>query len=202
MKSKKTSSRSSTSGRSSSKSSCSTTKPSRKSVTTPAQKFRQQSATKSRSFNLKNSAPKPKQSTHKIPNAIMSKAYNNSKSNNVKKDIIGHAHSSGNIMYSSNNKNHSKMERDLANSKGGNGSGGSNNNYKQSSVSQKGGSMETSLKKLREVQTSAASTQVLRTIRNSGDGFNAVVAGLDKRTFNKPSEKQQINIARKNIKLL
>ncbi|KAG2382171.1 hypothetical protein C9374_005373 [Naegleria lovaniensis] len=162
-------------------------KPSR---TTPSQQFRQLSATQSRSFSLKNSPPRPtQQSTHKIPNSVLSRAHENTSFKSVRRDLLGHAHSSSNIMYSSNNKAHSEMERNL-----------SSNNYHSSSVRQKGGSIANSMKKLHSIQNSSATTHVMREMRHSGEGYNAVVASFDKRTFQNPSEKKQINIARRNLK--
>ena len=151
-------------------------------------RFRQQSATESRSNDLKNSPNySDQESCHKTPNSILGNAYNNTTSSNVRSDIMGFAHSSDNIMYSGNNKSHSAMERDLGSS-----------NYHASSVYQKGGSIENSLSKLHDSQSSSATTHVMREMRNSGEGYNSVVAGLDKRTFNSESEKQQIDIARRN----
>ena len=153
-------------------------------------KFRKQSATKSRSYSLKNKPTRSnQQSCHKIPNAIMGNAHHKTSHNNVRKDLMGHAHSSSNIIYSSNNHNHSKMERRL-----------SSNSYTQADVRQKGGSIGNSLRKLHHVQNSAATSHVMRELRHSGGGNNAVVAGFDKRTFNNSSEKQQIGIARRTVK--
>ncbi|EFC36920.1 hypothetical protein NAEGRDRAFT_82098 [Naegleria gruberi] len=154
-----------------------------------SQQFRQQSATENRSSNLKNNPTRSdQQSTHKIPNSILSDAYNNTSYSNVQNDVMSFAHSSSNIMYSSNNPSHSQMERNLA-----------TDNYTQASVNQKGGSIGNALGKMHHEQSSSATTNVMREMRNSGEGYNAVVAGLDKRTFNNPSEKQQIDIARRNL---
>ena len=78
------------------------------------------------------------------------------------------------------------MERDL-----------SRPNYRQSSVTQKGASIGNALKNLRNNQQSSATTHVMREMRVAGAGYNRLVAGLDKRTYNSPSEKKQIDMARR-----
>ena len=126
-----------------------------------SQQFRQQSATQSRSFDLKNSPTRSdQQSTHKLPNSILSDAYNTTSYSNVQNDIIGVAHSSSNIMYSTNNPSHSQQENNLA-----------SDNYTQASVNQKGGSIENALENLHNEQSSSATTNVMREMRNSGEGI-------------------------------
>jgi hypothetical protein len=154
------------------------------------QDFRKKSQAASRSYSVKNDPPTPNhQSAHKVPNAFAANAYNNTSYENVRKDIMGWAHSDGNIIYSQNNSGHTQQERDLANT-----------NYHQASVNQKGASIAKGLENLHDVQDSAASTHIMRTLRDQGPGYTEVVAHLDKRTFNNPSEKQQIDIARRDAK--
>ncbi|EFA78758.1 hypothetical protein PPL_08219 [Heterostelium album PN500] len=149
-----------------------------------SKQFRQQSATESRSIDLKNNPTRDDQeSCHKIPNSILKESYNNTTSQAAKNDIMGHAHSTNNIFYSTNNNQHSQQEYNLQ-----------SDNYTQSSVYGKGGQIENSLYKLHHTQDSAATTNIMRTMINSGPGYTEIVANLDKRQFNNPSEKQQIDI--------
>lgn len=129
------------------------------------------------------------ESCHKTPNYIVHAAYTSTSSESTKKDLMAFAHSSSNIIYSGNNKNHSAMERDLASS-----------SPSAASIRQKGGSIQTSLRRLHDSQSSAATTAVMRKLRASGAGNNAAVANMDKRTFNTPSEKKQIDLARQKAK--
>lgn len=152
-----------------------------------AQDFRRASQAKKNSPDVKKTPTHSHQeSCHKTPNSIVYKAYASTSSSSTQKDLMAFSHSSSNIIYSANNKNHSAMERNLASS-----------SPTAAAVRQKGGSIQTSLKGLHDTQASAATTAVMREMRQSGDGYKTVVASMDKRTFNTPSEKKQIDIARR-----
>jgi hypothetical protein len=148
--------------------------------------FREKSKTQMRSNDLKASPPAGHVAAHKVPNASLAKAHDAARSQVQKDDIMGHAHSRGNIIYSTNNDDHSRQERDLSSA-----------NYHAASVQQKGGSIANSLEKMRENSRSSNSTAtVMRTLTNEGDGYKKVVANLDKRTFNSDAEKREIDRAR------
>ncbi|KYQ94270.1 hypothetical protein DLAC_04569 [Tieghemostelium lacteum] len=151
-----------------------------------SKKFRKESATVLRSYDLKNTPTYDYQeSCHKVPNSILSNAFNNTLSQNVRVDLLAFGFSSGNIFYSGNNKSHSKQENDLK-----------RDNFHQFSINNKGGQIITGLLNLHNMQSSSATTHVLRTMMNSGLGYAQIVANLDKRQFTNPSERQQIDIAR------
>jgi hypothetical protein len=95
----------------------------------------------------KNSAPEERQACHKVPNSILKNAYNNTKFKNVKEDLLDFGYSKENIFYSKNNSKHSKMERELA-----------KETYTQSTIQQKGKSIQNALEKLHDKQTSSATT--------------------------------------------
>jgi hypothetical protein len=134
----------------------------------------------------KNSAPEERQACHKVPNSILKNAYNNTKFKNVKEDLLDFGYSKENIFYSKNNSKHSKMERELA-----------KETCTQSTIQQKGKSIQNALEKLHHKQTSSATTHVMKDMVKQGPGYVEIVAKLDKRKFNNSSEKKVIDDARK-----
>ncbi|KAM9971200.1 hypothetical protein ACTFIW_011176 [Dictyostelium discoideum] len=130
------------------------------------------------------------QSCHKIPNFILSEANDCAGSQTAKDDITEHAYSSDNIIYSSNNPQHTKQEYMLG-----------KDGFTQESVKVKGGQIENSLYKLHNKQKSEVATAcITKDLIGNGPGYTQTAANFDKREFNNPSEKIQIDRAREKLK--
>lgn len=150
--------------------------------------FRAKSKTNARSHDLKCTPTyADQQACHKIPNAQLAKAYNRTDDPKAKADLMGHAHSSGNIFYSRNNKSHTKQEMELT-----------KRQYSSTSTKSKRQQIRTSMQALRQNQSSPHSTAAtMRQLFKAGGGYRSSVSSLDKRTFNSRAEKKQIDRARK-----
>lgn len=98
---------------------------------------------------------------------------------------MAHDHSKDNIFYNTNNQEHSRMEMDLR-----------SDEYLQSSMSQKGASLENSLYRLQD-EDSLASTYIMMAVASMGGGYLDFVANLDQRSYNSAEEKAMIDKAPK-----
>jgi hypothetical protein len=137
--------------------------------------LREMSKTASRSADLHSGCHfDDQQLCHKVPNSILTIAYNSTDDERIKKDIIAFNYSHDNIIASTNNSEHSKMERALK-----------SNSANRAQFRQKSDMMGTALLKLHLYNDYAFKTcaHIMRTIANESTQYKELVGLFDMRRF-------------------
>jgi len=130
------------------------------------------------------------QKCHRIPNSILTIAYNNTDDQRIKRDIVKFNYSSDNIRAGTNNKQHSAMENAFI-----------RGNPTSSQYEQKKSMLKSAIVNLDHYKKDYARksvTHVLMTLVDVSSTYNSAVADLDKRDFNSKQVKKVIARARKH----
>eukprot|EP00954_Amorphochlora_amoebiformis_P029391 1393097-Amorphochlora_amoeboformis.AAC.1 len=149
------------------------------------QKLRALSKTHLRSAKLAVNKSEGKNLCHKVPNSILTTAYNNTNDKRIKCDIVQFNYSTDNVFSSKKNTEHTEMEKRLRSDK-----------YTQRDLNRKGGSILVAMEKMHCKYTVKTTAHVMKTIVNSGSGYCSVVASADMRIFNSSAVQTVIESAR------